>query len=78
MGPDGQIAARHLYRDGQCARCALREDLTALLVDGAADPVTMSTLAEILCSVDRPESFLTWKRSAKVQAVLTALSRGQI
>ena len=29
---------------GQCARFTLRDDLTALMVDGAADPVTMATI----------------------------------
>jgi hypothetical protein len=55
---EGQI-----YRDGQCARCALRKDLTALIVDGAAEPVAMGRIVKILCGVDRPESILTWKRS---------------
>jgi hypothetical protein len=67
-----------LYRGEQCARCALRHDLTGLMVDGAADPVTMGTIAEILCGVDRPESILSWKHSPKVQALLTGLSSGAI
>jgi RNA polymerase subunit RPABC4/transcription elongation factor Spt4 len=72
-GTEGQI-----YRHGQCARCALREELTALMVDSAADPATMGTIVDILCGVDRPESILTWKRSPKVQALLTGLSSGDI
>jgi hypothetical protein len=67
-----------LYRGGQCARCALRDDLTALMVDGAADPVTMGTIVTILCGVDRPESILTWKRSPSVKALLTGLAGGHI
>ena len=67
-----------LYRGGQCARCTLRDDLTALIVDGAADPVTMATVVEILCGVDRPESILSWKRSATVRALLTGLAGGDI
>lgn len=70
---EGQI-----YRQGQCARCALRKDLTILIIDGAAEPVAMGKIVEILCGVDRPESILTWKRSPTVQALLTALSRGDI
>jgi hypothetical protein len=70
---EGQI-----YRDGRCARCALREDLTALIVVGAADPVAMGTIVEVLCGVDRPESVLTWKRSPKVQGLLIGLSSGDI
>ena len=67
-----------LYRGGQCARCALRDDLTALMVDGAADPVTMGTIVTILCGVDRPESILSWKRSPTVRALLTGLAGGDI
>jgi hypothetical protein len=37
---EGQI-----YPHGRCARCALREDLSTLIVDGAADPVAMGTIA---------------------------------
>jgi hypothetical protein len=70
---EGQI-----YRNGQCARCALRDDLTALIVDRAADPHTMGMIVEILCGVERPESILTWKRSPTVQALLKGLSRGNI
>ncbi|SON58616.1 hypothetical protein MSIMFI_00094 [Mycobacterium simulans] len=67
-----------LYRSRQCARCALRDDLTALIVDGASDPRTMSTIVEILCCVERPESIFTWKRSPQVQALLKGLARGDI
>jgi hypothetical protein len=67
-----------IYRRGQCARCALRDDMTVLMVDGAADPSAMTTLVEVLCSVDRPESILSWKRSPKVQDLLTGLSSGAI
>ena len=67
-----------IYRRGQCARCALRDDLTAIMVHGAADPSAMQTIVEILCSVDRPESILTWKRSPKVQNLLTGLACGAI
>jgi hypothetical protein len=67
-----------LYRDGQCARCALRNDITALMVDGAADPVTMGTIVTILCEVDRPESILSWKRSPAVRALLAGLAGGHI
>lgn len=67
-----------IHRRGQCARCALRDDLTALMVTGAVDPDAMTTIVEIFCGVDRPESILTWKRSPKVQALLTGLSSGEI
>jgi hypothetical protein len=51
---EGQI-----YRGGQCARCALRDDLTALIVDGADEPVNMGTIVTILCELERPQSILS-------------------
>ena len=53
----------NVYRRGICARCALREDLTALMIDGANDPAAMTSIVEALCRVDRPASILTWKLS---------------
>jgi hypothetical protein len=38
-----------LHRRGQCVRCALRHDLTALMVNGAADPAAMTSIVEIFC-----------------------------
>ncbi|WP_176458612.1 MULTISPECIES: recombinase XerD [unclassified Rhodococcus (in: high G+C Gram-positive bacteria)] len=66
------------YRRGICARCALRDDLTSLLLDNPADPAAMNTLVGIFCAVDRPESIHTWKRSAKVREPLRQLATGQI
>jgi hypothetical protein len=60
-----------------CARCALRDDLTALLLTNPADQTTANRLVDVLCQADRPESIITWKGSAKVQVLLTAVSSGQ-
>jgi len=65
------------YRRGICALCALRDDLTALLLTNPADPTTATRLIDVLCQADRPESMITWKRSAKVQTLLTSISSGQ-
>src|SRR5690606_12453383 len=47
------------YRRGRlCARCALREDLTAELVTPAAEPELMRRLVDALCAAERPESEL--------------------
>ena len=64
------------YRRGTCARCALREDLTASMIDGAHDPTAMAAIVDALCRVDRPASILTWKRSPRVQALLAGLACG--
>ena len=66
------------YRRGTCARCALRADLTAAMIDGAHDPQAMAAIVEALCRVERPASILTWKRSPRVQALLTGLACGEI
>ncbi|MFF1254404.1 recombinase XerD [Pseudarthrobacter sp. NPDC058329] len=39
-----------------------------------ADPETAGKIVDVLCKADRPESIITWKRSPKVQALLTSLS----
>jgi hypothetical protein len=71
-------AEGEMYRRRQCARCALRDDLTVLIVEGAADPSAMATIVEIPCGVERPESILTWKRSPTGWALLKALACGDI
>jgi len=66
------------YRRGTCARCALRQDLTALIIDGAQRPEAMAPIVDALCRVDRPASILSWKRSPRVRELLTGLACGQI
>jgi hypothetical protein len=66
------------YRRGTCARCALRTDLTAAMIDGAHDPHAMAAIVEALCGVERPASILTWKRSPRVQELLAGLACGEI
>ncbi|WP_235211086.1 recombinase XerD [Nocardia brasiliensis] len=66
------------YRHGICARCALREDLTLLLLHCPADPQAMKTLVDAFCNVDRPESILTWKRPEQVRDLLRRLASGEI
>ncbi|MCH6470355.1 recombinase XerD [Sinomonas terrae] len=64
------------YRHGTCARCSLRDDLTALLLAEPADPAAMGRLVDVLCQAERPESIITWKRSPKVQTLLASLAAG--
>ena len=70
--------AEHYRRPGLCARCALRTDLTVLMVNDAADPSAMTTLVDAFYSAHRPESILTWKRSDEVQDILRRLATGAI
>lgn len=67
-----------LYRRETCARCALRDDLTASLLGRAHNPEAMAAIVDALCRVDRPASILTWKLSAKIQALLAGLASGDI
>lgn len=67
-----------MYRRGQCARCALRDDLCTILLHHPADPAAMATLIEVLCGVDRPESILTWKRNIQVLQLLGGITSGAI
>ena len=59
-------------------RCSLRADLTPLLITPTGDVTAMQTLIDVLCAVDRPESIIVWKRSPKVQSLLTGLGDGTI
>jgi hypothetical protein len=83
-GIPGDFACRQcgaegdFYRRRTCARCALRADLTALMIDGARSPQAMAPIVEALCGVERPASILTWKRSPRVQELLTGLACGDI
>ncbi|GAB4596036.1 hypothetical protein [Mycobacterium avium] len=72
-GHEGEI-----YRRGICARCALRDDLCKILLHHPADLAAMQTLIEVLCSVDRPESILTWKRNIQVLELLGGITSGAI
>ncbi len=66
------------YRRRTCARCSLRQDLTALMIDGARSPQAMAPIVEALCDVERPASILTWKRSPRVHELLNGLASGDI
>ncbi|MFB9732648.1 recombinase XerD [Ornithinimicrobium kibberense] len=70
------IEAGH-HRGHLCARCALRDDLHALLGREPAD-LALAGLIDALCASERPESILVWKRSPKVQALLRNLGDGTI
>lgn len=60
-----------------CVRCALRDDLRGLLGGVSTDPA-LRDLIDALCAAERPESILVWKRSAKVQKLLSDLGDGTI
>ena len=66
---------RRPYRGNACARCSLRDDLeTAFLHQDS--PAGFSKLIDALCGAERAESIITWKRSAKVQALVRSLGDG--
>ncbi|GAA5159780.1 hypothetical protein GCM10023321_41410 [Pseudonocardia eucalypti] len=71
------VEAEH-YRRGLCARCCLRDDLTALLPPAAPPAPPISRLINVLCEVERPESIHTWKRNPQVQALLRGLGDGTL
>lgn len=48
------------------------------MIDGARSPQAMAPIVEALCGVERPASILTWKRSPRVQELLTGLASGDI
>lgn len=68
------------YRQNTCARCALRNDLTALLhVDESQGTATTAAkLLAALCGAQRPESILTWLRRTGVRDLLERVATGDI
>ena len=68
------------YRQNTCARCSLRNDLTALLhVDESqGTEKTAAKLLSALCAAQRPESILTWLRSTGVRELLERLATGDL
>jgi len=67
------------YRRGICARCALRDDLTAQLTPQGTQALPgLHRLIDALCAVDRPESVITWKRHPDVIRLLADIGTGKI
>jgi hypothetical protein len=69
-----------LYRAGTCQRCALGDDLTALLAgpDGTLTP-EMARLRDALTGMQEPRSGITWLRqNPKVPALLRSLGSGEL
>lgn len=66
------------HRGTLCVRCALRDDLHAIIGRATAGGEPLTFLVDALCAADRPESILIWKRSAKVQELLHGLGDGSI
>jgi len=67
------------YRQGICARCALRDDLTNMLTPQGTPAVPeLHRLIDALCAVDRPESIITWKRHPDVIGLLTDIGTGRV
>ncbi|MEV8150092.1 hypothetical protein AB0O52_18350 [Arthrobacter sp. NPDC080073] len=68
------------YRQNTCARCSLRNDLTALMHVDESDgnETTAAKLLAALCGAQRPESILTWLRPTGVRELLERLATGDI
>lgn len=69
-----------LYRAGTCQRCALGDDLTALLAgpDGALTP-ELARLHAALTGMPEPRSGIAWLRmNPKVPALLRSLGFGEL
>ncbi len=67
------------YRRGICARCALRDDLSSLLLPSGQTPIKdAQKLIDALCSAERPESIHTWKRNPDVNQMLSDIGCGRL
>ena len=69
-----------IYRDGQCARCALRDNLDHLTPQPRRADIkrVRSAMIEALCRAQRPESVMTWMRNADAREILKDLMTGTI
>jgi hypothetical protein len=68
-----------LYRAGTCWRCALAEDVDLLLsCPNGSVPTALLPLADALKNMPRPNSGITWLRSAKVRGLLRQLATGEV
>lgn len=73
------VEAEHYRRGGLCARCALRDDLTADLAPRLPEVLpAAAALIDVLCAAERPESIHTWKRRPQVQKLLTGIGDGSL
>lgn len=64
------------FRKGLCARCALDDDLRAVLRPG--NDLRLHRLVDVLTSAERPESIYTWMRGAKAGELLTRLGKREL
>lgn len=65
------------YRSHICARCALRDDLHAMLRPDADDTARLALL-EALSTASRAHSIITWMRNAQVSSLLRAIGSADI
>lgn len=62
------------FRDGNCIRCVLLGDLTAILKPNDPPDFRLRRLIKVLTSVDRPESIYTWLfKGSKAIELLTRI-----
>ncbi|KQP71199.1 hypothetical protein ASF40_05185 [Microbacterium sp. Leaf288] len=69
-----QEAERH--RGGLCARCALNDDLNALLKPGNDRQILQ--LVDALAAADRPESIISYLRGARAHELLTRIGTREL
>lgn len=69
-----QEAERH--RAGLCARCALNDDLNALLDPG--DDRQIRQLVDALAAADRPESIISYLRGARAHELLARIGTREL
>lgn len=67
------------HRKGPCARCCLRDDLTAVLADPTGQiPVAVRPVIDALIGQDHPRSALIWLRNPDVVQLLRGLADGSL
>ena len=72
----GEEAER--FRNGNCIRCVLHTDLTAVLQPNTPPDLRLKRLVAVFAGAERPESIYTWKRGIGASALLTRLGTREL
>lgn len=66
------------FRSGNCIRCVLRADLTAVLQPNTPPDLRLKRLVAVFADAERPESIYTWKRGIEAHSLLTRLGTREL
>lgn len=78
MRCDTCSAEAERFRNGNCIRCVLHADLTAVLQPNTPPDLRLKRLVAVFADSERPESIYTWKRGIGAHSLLTQLGTREL